>query len=91
MSRAAKSHPRIPLGIFDSNLSVSGSRTGAFVTAAIVLIAFIGLPLARPFLFGTVGVGLIVGFLLRQKHNRQPDERISGKGKTNFDQMLRSL
>jgi hypothetical protein len=42
MSRAAKSHPRIPLGIFDSDLSVSGSRNGAVVTGAMVLI---GLPL----------------------------------------------
>ena len=55
---------RISLGIFNSNLSVSGSRTGAFITAVLVLIAWIAIPLARPFLAGTGGIGLLVGLAL---------------------------
>jgi hypothetical protein len=71
MIRIPKSDRRISLGIFDSDLTVSGSRTGTFVTAAIVLIAFIALPLARPFLIGTVAAGLIVGLALWRKHSQR--------------------
>jgi hypothetical protein len=72
MIRIPKSDRRISLGIFDSDLTVSGSRTGTFVTAAIVLIAFIALPLARPFLIGTVVAGLIVGLALWRRHSHRP-------------------
>jgi len=71
MIRIPKSDKRVSLGIFDSDLTVSGSRTGAFVTAAIVLIAFIALPLARPFLIGTAVAGLVVGIALWRKHNHR--------------------
>jgi len=90
MIRILKSDKRIPLGIFDSDLTVSGSRTGAFVTGAIVLIAFIALPLARPFLLGTVGVGLIVGLMLWRKHNRLPVPA-HGADQNEFEHMIRSL
>jgi len=56
--------PQISLGIFNSNLAVSGSRTGAFITALPILIAWIAIPLARPFLAGTVGIGLLIGIVL---------------------------
>ena len=59
---------RRSLGIFDSNLTVAGSGTGALVSAVIVMIAWIALPIARPFLVGTVGLGLLVGAVLRWKH-----------------------
>lgn len=82
MIRLPRSDRRISLGIFDSDLTVSGSRTGAFVTGAIVLIAFIALPLARPFLLGTLGLGLLVGFALWWQHNRQQVNRDTRKDKT---------
>ena len=88
MIRLPNTYRRIPLGIFDSDLTVSGSRTGAFVTGAILLIAFIALPLARPFLLGTLGVGLI---MLWREHNRRPDDRVNGKDKTEFERMIRTL
>jgi hypothetical protein len=72
MIREPKKDRRVSLGIFDSDLTVSGSRTGTFITAVIVLIAFIGVPLARPFLIGTAGAGLIVGLVLWQKHHSRP-------------------
>jgi NhaP-type Na+/H+ and K+/H+ antiporter len=73
MIRDPKSDRRISLGIFDSDLTVAGSRTGAFVTLTIVLIAFIAIPIARPFLLGTAGIGLIVGLALSKMHNRSVD------------------
>ena len=60
---------RRSLGIFDSNLTVAGSGAGALVTAVILLIAWIALPIARPFLVGTVGLGLLLGAVLRWKHH----------------------
>ncbi len=71
MIRVPKNDTRIPLGIFDSDLTVSGSRTGAFVSGVLVLIAFIAIPLARPFLLGTVGVGLLVGLALVRRHSQR--------------------
>jgi len=91
MIRVPNTDRRIPLGIFDSDLTVSGSRTGAFVTGAILLIALIALPLARPFLLGTLGVLLIVGLMLWRAHNRRPDNRVGGKDKTEFERMIRTL
>jgi|GEM_PF-4443047 len=91
MIRVPDADKRISLGIFDSDLTVSGSRTGAFVTGAILLIAFIALPLARPFLLGTLGVGLIVGLALWREHNKRPDHAVDGKGKTEFERMIRAL
>ena len=91
MLRLLKTDRRIPLGIFDSDLTVSGSRTGAFVTGAIVLIAFIALPLARPFLLGTVGVGLLVGLFLWRKHNRLTSHATDVGDQTEFEHMIRSL
>lgn len=73
MIRTPQNNTRIPLGIFDSDLTVSGSPTGAFVTASIVLIAFIAIPLARPFLLGTLGLGSALGFVLWWRHSRQPE------------------
>ena len=90
MIRVPNTDRRIPLGIFDSDLTVSGSRTGAFVTGVILLIAFIALPLARPFLVGTLGVGLIVGLILWREHNKRPDSRVGGKDKTEFERMIRT-
>ena len=71
MIRVPKNDTRISLGIFDSDLTVSGSRTGAFITGVLVLIAFIAIPLARPFLLGTVGVGLLVGLALVRRHSHR--------------------
>ena len=52
-------------------ITVPGNRVGAFVTIALVIVAWLALPLARPFILGTGGFGLIVGLLLRHNHSKE--------------------
>jgi hypothetical protein len=86
-----KADQRIPLGIFDSDLTVAGNRAGLIVTTSIVLIAFLAIPIARPFLLGTVGVGAILGLALWWKHTYSSGAATAPNNKTEFDGMLRTL
>ena len=52
------------------NLSVPGTRAGAIVSLGLVILAWIAIPLARPFLLATGGVGLAIGLILWRKHNK---------------------
>jgi hypothetical protein len=52
------------------NISVPGTRVGAIVSFGLVLIAWLVIPLARPFILGTVGLGSIVGLILWRKHSK---------------------
>jgi hypothetical protein len=36
-----------------------------------VVIAFLAVPLARPFILGAIGVGAVIGMLLWRLHNRE--------------------
>lgn len=58
------------LGSGFGNLSVPGTRVGAIISLGLVLTAWLTIPLARPFILGTVGLGAIVGLILRRIHNR---------------------
>ena len=49
-------------------LTVPGTRAGAIVSGGLVVVAWIAIPLARPFILGTVGLGLVLGLLLWLKH-----------------------
>jgi len=51
-------------------LSVPGTRAGAIVSIGLIVLAWLAIPLARPFLLGTVGLGLLVGLLLWWHHNK---------------------
>jgi hypothetical protein len=51
-------------------ITVPGNRIGLIVTISLVIVAWLALPLARPFILGTGGLGLIVGLLLWRKHNK---------------------
>jgi hypothetical protein len=55
-------------------LSVPGTRAGAVVSIGLVVLAWIAIPLARPFILGTVGLGLLVGLSLWWRHNKPPQE-----------------
>jgi len=55
-------------------LSVPGTRAGAIVSIGLVVLAWIAIPLARPFILGTVGLGLLVGLCLWWRHNKRPQE-----------------
>lgn len=52
------------------NLPVPGTRAGAIVSVGLVVIAWIAIPVARPFILGTIGLGVIVGLILRWVHSR---------------------
>jgi hypothetical protein len=39
----------------------------------LVVLAWIAIPLARPFIVGTVGLGLIVGLLLWWRHTKSSE------------------
>jgi hypothetical protein len=54
-------------------LSVPGTRAGAIVTIGLVVLAWIAIPIARPFILGTGGLGLLVGLLLWWRHNKSSD------------------
>jgi hypothetical protein len=53
-----------------STVSIPGTPAGAIVSLGLVVICWFALPLARPFILGTGGAGLIVGLLLWWKHRR---------------------
>ena len=59
-----------PLGAF-GNISVPGTRTGAIVSLGLVVLAWIAIPVARPFILGTGGLGLVIGLILWRKHSRE--------------------
>jgi hypothetical protein len=52
------------------NLPVPGTRAGAIVSIGLVVIAWIAIPVARPFILGTIGLGVVVGLILRWMHSR---------------------
>jgi hypothetical protein len=54
-------------------LSVPGTRAGAIVSIGLVVLAWIAIPIARPFILGTVGLGLFVGLFLWWRHNKSSD------------------
>jgi hypothetical protein len=54
-------------------LSVPGTRAGAVVSIGLVVLAWLAIPLARPFIVGTVGLGLVVGLLLWWRHTKSSE------------------
>lgn len=51
-------------------LTVPGTRAGLIVSIGLVVLAWIAIPIARPFILGTVGIGALLGALLWWKHNK---------------------
>jgi hypothetical protein len=49
-------------------ITIPGTPVGAIVSVGLVVICWFALPLSRPFILGTGGLGLIVGLLLYWKH-----------------------
>jgi len=54
-------------------VNIPGTPVGAIVSVGLVVICWFALPLSRPFILGTGGLGLILGLLLYWKH-RGPSE-----------------
>jgi hypothetical protein len=57
------------LGIF-GGVTVPGTRVGAIVSLGLVVLAWLAIPVARPFIVGTIGLGLIIGSILWRVHDR---------------------
>ena len=53
------------------NLPVPGTKAGAIVSIGLVVIAWFAIPVARPFILGTLGLGAIVGLFLTWLHSRE--------------------
>jgi len=66
--RTYESNPRELTAL--GNIPIPGTKAGAIVSIGLVIIAWIALPIARPFILGTGGLGLLLGLVLRWKHNR---------------------
>jgi hypothetical protein len=49
-------------------LIVTGSPAGAIVAIGLIVMGWIGLPEARPFLLGSGGLGILLGLILWWKH-----------------------
>jgi hypothetical protein len=52
-------------------VSVPGTRAGAIVSIGLVVIAWIAIPVARIFILGTGGLGLVVGLILWWRHSHE--------------------
>jgi hypothetical protein len=52
------------------NIPVPGTKAGAIVSIGLVIIAWFAIPVARPFILGTLGFGAVVGLFLRWLHSR---------------------
>jgi hypothetical protein len=53
------------------NLPVPGTKAGAIVSAGLVIIAWIAIPVAHVFILGTVGLGALLGLGLSWWHSRE--------------------
>jgi len=52
------------------SVTIPGNKAGAIVSLGLAVVAWLALPVARPFLLGTCGLGLLVGLFLRWKHGK---------------------
>jgi hypothetical protein len=51
-------------------VTVPGSPAGAIVSLGLVVICWFAIPIARPFILGTGGLGVIVGLIPWWRHNK---------------------
>ena len=63
MFESVESRKLKPMRTFGT-VSVPGTRAGAIVSIGLVVIAWIAIPVARLFILGTGGFGLIVGLIV---------------------------
>jgi len=49
-------------------VSVPGTRAGLFVSIGLAVVAWLAIPLARPFIVCAVVFGLLTGWILWRKH-----------------------
>jgi hypothetical protein len=52
-------------------MPVPGTKAGLVVSIGLVVLSWVAIPVARPFILGTVGLGAVIGVLLYRLHNRE--------------------
>lgn len=55
------------------DLNVPGTRVGAIVSLGLVVLSWIAIPIARPFIVGTAVIGFVVGLILFWSHRHPID------------------
>jgi len=60
-----------PQRVAFGNMPVPGTKAGAVVSIGLVVVAWLAIPVARPFILGTLGLGAVVGGFLYWLHNRE--------------------
>ena len=68
---AGRRGPASPQRLAFGNLPVPGTKAGAIVSAGLVIIAWIAIPVARIFILGTVAIGALLGLGLSWWHSRE--------------------
>ena len=53
------------------NMPIPGTKVGAVVSLGLVVLSWLAIPVARPFILGTVGLGSVVGAFLWWLHSRE--------------------
>ena len=53
------------------NMPVPGTKAGLVVSIGLVVLSWVAIPVARPFILGTVGLGAVIGVLLYRLHDRE--------------------
>jgi hypothetical protein len=51
-------------------LTVPGTPVGAIVSIGLAILAWLAIPIARPFILGTGTLGLLVGLVLWWRHSK---------------------
>jgi hypothetical protein len=64
--RRATAPQRLAFG----NMPVPGTKVGLAVSIGLVVVAFIGIPLARLFILGAIGVGALIAWFLWWQRSR---------------------
>jgi hypothetical protein len=55
-------------------INIPGTRAGLIVSLGLAVIAWIAIPIARVFILGTGGLGLLVGLFLWRRHSKSDEE-----------------
>ena len=65
-------------------INIPGTRAGLIVSVGLAVLAWIAIPIARVFILGTAGLGLLVGLFLWWRHSKS-DEKQADEPDTRLD------
>lgn len=56
-------------------INIPGTRAGLIVSVGLAVLAWIAIPIARVFILGTGGLGLLVGLFLWWRHSKSEEKQ----------------